>query len=124
MPSQLELLKSKNATLATVPSLSLAVAVRLMFVGPAKLAPLAGLVMLTVGGLFGGGALALYFFTRINAPKRGNVLAPVGLAARTRARCYHAGSRKIPGLRCRGNGRPTIVLPGTQHGVASRGLFG
>src|SRR5438046_7027523 len=80
VPSQLEFLKSKNATLATVPSLSLAVAVKLIFAGPAPLAPSAGLVMLTVGGLFGGGAFAPCFFIRINAPKRGNVLAPVGLA--------------------------------------------
>jgi len=44
----------KKSTLVTVPSLSLADAVIVIFAGAVKLAPLAGLVMLTVGGELGG----------------------------------------------------------------------
>ena len=44
----------KNSTLLTVPSLSDAFALIVMLAGAVKLAPLAGLVMLTSGGLFDG----------------------------------------------------------------------
>src|SRR2546426_1019390 len=42
----------KNSTLATLPSTSVAVAEIGMFAGAVNVAPLAGLVMLTAGGLF------------------------------------------------------------------------
>jgi len=42
-------------TFATVPLLSLAFAVIVIDAGAVKLAPLAGAVRLTVGGVFGGG---------------------------------------------------------------------
>ena len=44
-----------NSTLAIVPSESLALALTGMFAGAVKVAPLAGLVRLTVGGWFVGG---------------------------------------------------------------------
>ena len=44
--------------------------------GALKLAPLAGLLRVTVGGLLTGGGLAPVFLINTNDPKRGKVLAP------------------------------------------------
>src|SRR6267143_2113474 len=73
----------KNSTFWIVPSESAAVAVRVMFAGAVKVAPLAGLVRLTVGGALGTNrrkarmwvlptsafASAVFLFVRLAPPR-------------------------------------------------------
>ena len=65
----------KNSTLDTVPSLSLALALIVIFAGAVKVAPFAGLDMLTVGAPFGASTVIATTLEVVLSPSSSVALA-------------------------------------------------